>query len=222
MIGSARRRRHLRLVEELDHLLFISDAAINIAPDLEDKADIVRNAIDLALALGVAVPHVALLAAVETVTSKMPATIDAAALCKMAERGQIASFRLNGKHVYAFAPFVVGIYEFQLERLDAEITVLLLPSDPNDARNLFLEIRAGTGGDEATLFAAETIHARWNWTAILRRQVDLRYVQLERPRLALAGVAQRARQAFQRGFIGFRQFARAFPDAVFQFCIQDA
>ncbi len=67
----------------------ISDAAINIAPTLEDKADIVRNAIDLARLLGAATPRVAILAAVETVNPRMPATLDAAALCKMADRGQI-------------------------------------------------------------------------------------------------------------------------------------
>jgi phosphotransacetylase len=77
-------------------VLIVTDAAINIAPTLEDKADIVRNAIDLAVSLGVARPKVAILAAVETVTSKMPATLDAAALCKMAERGQITSGLLDG------------------------------------------------------------------------------------------------------------------------------
>ena len=61
-----------------------------------DKADICRNAIDLAVALGVRTPKVAILAAVETVTSKMPATIDAAALCKMAEHGQITGAILDG------------------------------------------------------------------------------------------------------------------------------
>ena len=74
----------------------ITDAAINIAPTLEDKADIVRNAIDLAHAIGVAQPRVAILAAVETVNPHMPATIDAAALCKMADRGQITGGLLDG------------------------------------------------------------------------------------------------------------------------------
>jgi phosphotransacetylase len=69
--------------------LFISDAAINIFPDLSTKRDIVQNAIDLALALGIAIPKVALLSAVETVTLSIPSTVDAAALCKMADRGQI-------------------------------------------------------------------------------------------------------------------------------------
>lgn len=74
----------------------VTDAAINLAPNLEQKADIVRNAIDLAHVLGVAEPKVAILAAVETVTPGMPATLDAAALCKMADRGQIKGGKLDG------------------------------------------------------------------------------------------------------------------------------
>ena len=77
-------------------VLIVTDAAINISPALEDKADICQNAIDLAISLGLEKPKVAILAAVETVTSKMPATIDAAALCKMAERGQIKGGILDG------------------------------------------------------------------------------------------------------------------------------
>lgn len=77
-------------------VLIVTDAAINIAPTLEDKVDICQNAIDLAVSLGLEKPKVAILAAVETVTSKMPATLDAAALCKMAERGQIKDGILDG------------------------------------------------------------------------------------------------------------------------------
>jgi phosphotransacetylase len=77
-------------------VLIITDGAINIAPTLEDKVDIVQNAIDLARSLDVALPKVAILSAVETVTSKMQSTIDAAALCKMAERGQITGGLLDG------------------------------------------------------------------------------------------------------------------------------
>jgi phosphate acetyltransferase len=76
--------------------LFVTDAAINIFPDLETKADIVRNAIDLHLGLGLGPPRVAILSAVETVTPKIPGTIEAAALCKMAERGQITGGVLDG------------------------------------------------------------------------------------------------------------------------------
>lgn len=77
-------------------VLVITDGAINIAPTLEDKVDICQNAIDLVRALGLEQPKVAILAAVETVTSKMPATIDAAALCKMLERRQITGAMLDG------------------------------------------------------------------------------------------------------------------------------
>jgi phosphotransacetylase len=77
-------------------VLIVTDAAINIAPGLEDKVDITQNAIDLAVSLGLSRPKVAILAAVETVNSKMPATLDAAALCKMSERGQITGGVLDG------------------------------------------------------------------------------------------------------------------------------
>jgi len=76
--------------------LFITDAAINIFPDLEAKRDIVQNAIDLFTELGLGKPRVAILSAVETVTPKIPSTIDAAALCKMADRGQITGGVLDG------------------------------------------------------------------------------------------------------------------------------
>jgi phosphate acetyltransferase len=77
-------------------VLIVTDAAINIAPTLEDKVDICQNAIDLAVSLGLREPKIAILAAVETVNSKMQATLDAAALCKMAERGQITGGLLDG------------------------------------------------------------------------------------------------------------------------------
>ncbi len=76
--------------------LFITDAAINIYPKLEDKVDILKNAIQLAHALNIPQPKVAILSAVETVNPKIPATIDAAALCKMADRGQITGALLDG------------------------------------------------------------------------------------------------------------------------------
>ncbi len=76
--------------------LLVTDAAINIAPDLEEKSAIVQNAIDLAIALGNPMPRVAILAAVETVNPAMRATLDAAALCKMAERGQISGGIVDG------------------------------------------------------------------------------------------------------------------------------
>ncbi len=99
--GGLRTERRMSHVFALDvpHYpkpLFITDAAVNIAPDLDTKRDIVRNAIDLAHALGIASPKVAILAAVETVSAKMQSTLDAAALCKMADRGQIIGAVLDG------------------------------------------------------------------------------------------------------------------------------
>ncbi|NLY64665.1 MAG: phosphate acetyltransferase [Alcaligenaceae bacterium] len=83
-------------VPNYDQLLFITDGAINIFPTLCEKADIIRNAIDLHLALGLGTPRVAILSAVEQITEKIPSTIEAAALCKMADRGQIQGGILDG------------------------------------------------------------------------------------------------------------------------------
>lgn len=83
-------------VPTLDHLLFISDAAINIAPDLTTKVDIIQNAIDLAMACGLQKPRVGVLSAVETVNVNIPSTLDAAVLSKMAERGQITGGIVDG------------------------------------------------------------------------------------------------------------------------------
>ena len=76
--------------------LMITDAAVNIFPTLDDKRDIVQNVVDFARALGIERPKVAILSAVETVTTKIPSTIEAAALCKMADRGQIQGAILDG------------------------------------------------------------------------------------------------------------------------------
>jgi phosphate acetyltransferase len=97
-LRTGRRISHVFLMDVPTYhkVLVITDAAINIAPTLEDKADICQNAIDLAISLGVERPKVAILAAVETVNSKMQPTLDAAALCKMAERGQIKGGVLDG------------------------------------------------------------------------------------------------------------------------------
>ena len=97
-LRTARRMSHVFVVDAPDYPrpLFITDAAINIYPTLEDKVDIVQNAIDLAHALGVPLPKVAILSAVETVTPKIKSTIDAAALCKMADRRQITGGILDG------------------------------------------------------------------------------------------------------------------------------
>ena len=97
-LRTARRISHVFIMDVPTYpdALFITDAAINIFPDLKVKRDIVQNAIDLFVGLGLGVPRVAILSAVETVTPDIPSTIEAAALCKMAERGQITGGLLDG------------------------------------------------------------------------------------------------------------------------------
>ncbi len=129
-LRTARRISHVFLadVPTYPKPLLITDAAINIDPDLECKADIVRNAIDLALVLGIVEPKVAILAAVETVTPKMRATLDAAALCKMADRGQITGGVLDGPLAFDNAISIVaakskGIFSAVAGRAD----ILVVP-----------------------------------------------------------------------------------------------
>jgi len=97
-LRTGRRISHLFVMDVPTHsqTLFVTDAAVNIAPDLAAKRDIVQNAIDLFMGLGLGQPKVAILSAVETVTTAIPSTIDAAALCKMADRGQITGGELDG------------------------------------------------------------------------------------------------------------------------------
>lgn len=106
----------------------ITDAAINIAPTLEEKADIIRNAIDLANAIGVDQPRVAILAAVETVNPRMPATLDAAALCKMADRGQITGGILDGPLAFDNA---VSVAAARIKGIESDVAgmadVLVVP-----------------------------------------------------------------------------------------------
>jgi len=97
-LRTGRRMSHVYLfdVPAYPRPLLVTDAAINIAPSLEDKRDIIQNAIDLARVLGIVLPKVAILSAVETVNPKLLSTLDAAALCKMADRGQITGGVLDG------------------------------------------------------------------------------------------------------------------------------
>jgi phosphate acetyltransferase len=97
-LRTGRRISHVFVMDVPTHprTLFITDAAVNIAPDLMAKRDIVQNAIDLYAGLGLGVPKVAILSAVETVNPSIPSTIEAAALCKMADRGQITGAEVDG------------------------------------------------------------------------------------------------------------------------------
>ena len=109
-------------------MFIMTDAAVNIFPDLEVKRDIVQNAIDLAHALGVEVPKVGILSAVEVINPKIPSTLDAAALCKMADRGQITGGILDGPLAFdnaisAQAAKTKGI----ISQVSGDVDILLAP-----------------------------------------------------------------------------------------------
>jgi phosphotransacetylase len=128
--------------------LLVTDAAVNIAPDLATKADILQNAVDLAIALGIARPKVAVLAAVETVNPKMPATLDAALLCKMADRGQLRGAIVDGPLAFdnamsAAAARVKGI----VSEVAGDPDILLCPD--LEAGNMVAKQLAYLAGAEA-------------------------------------------------------------------------
>jgi phosphate acetyltransferase len=130
--------------------LFITDAAINIFPDLDAKRDIVQNAIDLFTQVGLGTPRVAILSAVETVTSKIPSTIEAAALCKMADRGQITGGILDGPLAYdnAVDPEAARIKGIKSE-VAGRAQILIVPDLEAGnmlAKNLAFMAKADTAG----------------------------------------------------------------------------
>ena len=108
--------------------LLVTDAAINIYPNLEDKVDILQNAIELAHVLGISLPKVAILSAVETVYPKITSTLDAAALCKMADRGQIVGGVLDGPLAFdnAISPKAVEIKKIN-SPVAGQADILLVP-----------------------------------------------------------------------------------------------
>jgi phosphate acetyltransferase len=115
-------------VPALDQAIIITDAAVNIFPTLQDKVDIIQNAIDLAQALGRTSPKVAILSAMETVNPSVPSTIEAAALCKMAERGQITGGILDGPLALDNA---IDLTAAQIKKIDSPVAgqadILVVP-----------------------------------------------------------------------------------------------
>jgi phosphate acetyltransferase len=148
-VHTARRMTHVLLVDVATYhkLLFISDAALNISPDLDVKREIVQNAIDLAIELGVKRPKVAILAAVETVSSALPATIDAAALCKMADRRQITGGIVDGPLAFddAISPFAAHEKEI-VSAVAGDADVLIVP-DLDAGNMLFKELEYLSGAE---------------------------------------------------------------------------
>jgi phosphate acetyltransferase len=129
-LRTARRISHCFVMDVPSHadVLIVSDAAVNIAPSLEDKVDIVQNAIDLARALGAQEVRVAILSAMETVNPKVPSTIEAAALCKMADRGQITGAVLDGPLALDNA---INLQAAKIKRIESPVAgranVLIVP-----------------------------------------------------------------------------------------------
>lgn len=128
-LRTKRRMSHCMLLDvpAYPKLLVLTDVALNIAPALREKIDIVQNAIDFAISLGIAVPKVALLSAVETLTERIPATLECAALCKMAEREQIRGGVVDGPLSFdlAISPTSVATKKLQSAVAgDADILVV--------------------------------------------------------------------------------------------------
>lgn len=150
-LRTARRVSHAFVMDvpSYPRALIITDAAINIAPSLEEKVDIVQNAIDLARTLGVESPKVALLAAVETVNSRMQATLDAAALCKMADRGQITGGELDGPLAFDNAISEQAAATKQIASRVAGKADILLAPDLQAGNMLAKQLQYLAGADSA-------------------------------------------------------------------------
>ena len=151
-LRTARRISHVFVMDvpTYPETLFITDAAINIFPDLDAKRDIIQNAIDLWVDVGLGKPRVAILSAVETVTSKIPSTIEAAALCKMADRGQITGGLLDGPLAFdnAVDPEAVKIKGIKSE-VAGRAQILVVPDLEAGnmlAKNLSLLAKADSAG----------------------------------------------------------------------------
>jgi phosphate acetyltransferase len=151
-LRTARRISHVFIMDvpTYPETLFITDAAINIFPDLDVKRDIVQNAIDLFTQVGLGTPRVAILSAVETVTTKIPSTIDAAALCKMADRKQITGGVLDGPLAFDNA---ISAEAAKIKGIKSEVAgraqILLVPDLEAGnmlAKNLALLARADSAG----------------------------------------------------------------------------
>lgn len=152
-LRTERRISHVFIMDVPTHpdTLFITDAAINIFPDLDAKRDIIQNAIDLFTRIGLGTPRVAILSAVETVTSKIPSTIEAAALCKMAERGQITGGVLDGPLAFdnAIDPEAARIKGIRSE-VAGQAQILVVP-DLEAGNMLAKNLTFLTGADAAGL-----------------------------------------------------------------------
>lgn len=179
-LRTGRRLSHVYLfdVPTYPRPLLITDAVVNICPSLEDKRDIVQNAIDLALVMGIELPKVALLAAVETVSPKMQSTLDAAALCKMADRGQIRGGLLDGPLAFDNAVSSAAAREKGIvSKVAGQADILLVP-DLEAGNMLAKQLSFLAGADAAGIVLGARI------PIILTSRADA-----ERTRMASCAVA---------------------------------
>jgi phosphate acetyltransferase len=135
--------------------LLITDAALNIRPSLQEKVDIIQNAIDFARIMGVAVPKVAILSAVENVNPNIPSTLDAAALCKMADRGQITGGVLDGPLAFDNA---ISAHAAKIKHIESEVAgqadIMAVPDlESGNMLAKQLEYLAGASGSGIVLGA---------------------------------------------------------------------
>jgi len=181
-LRTSRRISHVFVLDvpAYPRMLLVSDAAINIAPDLKAKVDIVQNAIDLARVLGIELPRVAILSAVETVNPEIPSTLDAAALCKMAQRGQINGGLLDGPLAFDNAISELAAKTKKIVSEVAGKTDVLIAPDLEAGNMLAKQLQYLAGADAAGIVLgarvpivltsrADTVRTRLASTAVLVR-----------------------------------------------------
>ena len=179
-LKTARRVSHVFVLDApaYPRPLFITDAAINVYPTLEEKVDILNNAIDLAHALGIDLPNVAILSAVETVNPKIPSTIDAAALCKMADRKQIVGAIVDGPLAFDTAVSAEAAAIKGLNSRVAGVADVLLVPDLESGNMLAKQLEYLGGAELAGVVVGGRV------PVILTSRADV-----ARPRLASCAVA---------------------------------
>ncbi len=158
-LRTARRITHVFVVDTQNYPkpLFITDAAINIHPTLLDKVDIVQNAINLFRALQLGTPKVAIVSAVETVSEKIPSTLDATALCKMADRGQITGGILDGPLAFDSA---ISLESARVKNIDSKVAgdsdIIVVP-DIESGNMLYKQMTYSSGMEAAGLVLGSTV-----------------------------------------------------------------
>jgi len=158
-LRTARRISHVYLMDVPGYPrpILLTDAAINMTPDLEAKADIIRNAIGLAHAIGILSPRVAILAAVETVNPRQPSTLDAAALCKMADRGQITGGILDGPLAFDNAISIIAAKAKNIVSEVAGYADILVVPDLEAGNMLAKQLTFMSGAEAAGIVLGATV-----------------------------------------------------------------